>query len=72
MNFRHVAQRSRATRCDGFLERMEKLKSKFGENVFKYIRKLRNGLGHPSTKVLVQTLRNAEAKPQTIACAETF
>ena len=33
---------------------------------------LRNGLGHPSAKVLVQTLRNAEAKPETIACARKF
>ena len=56
----------------GLVERNEALKSEFGDNVFRYVRTLHNGMGHPSQAVLVRTLQNANAREEIIKCAGRY
>ena len=56
----------------GLIDRMHQLKQEVGENIFKYVKKLHNGLGHPSAKVLTQTLENAQAKKEIVHCASKY
>jgi len=57
---------------DGHLERMANLKREVWEQVSKYVRKLHNGMGHPSAKVLAQALANGQAREEVIRCAEKY
>ncbi len=54
------------------LARLGLLKKEFGEGIFKYVRKLHNGMGHPSAAVLAKTLENASARQPVIECAKRF
>ena len=56
----------------GLVGRMQQLKRDVGEQVIKYVRKIHNGLGHPSAKVLTQTLENAQARSDIIKCAARY
>lgn len=56
----------------GLIERMNELKKECGESVFKYVRKLHNGMGHPSAAVLAKTLSNAKAREEVINCASRY
>ena len=56
----------------GLIDRMKALKEESGESVFRYVKKLHNGLGHPSAAVLARTLENAQAREEVVQCAKKF
>lgn len=56
----------------GIHERMQELKSEYGERVFKYVRKLHNGMGHPSSETMAKTLANSKARDEIVQCAKRF
>ena len=60
------------TSCSGLQQRMDNLKWQCGESVFKYVRKLHNGMGHPSSTVLARTLVNANAREEVVWCAKHY
>ena len=55
-----------------YANKMQQLRSTYGENVLRYVRKLHHGLGHPSAETLVKTLTNAHAREDIIECAKHF
>ena len=52
--------------------RMLNLKRQVGDQVYKYVKKIHHGLGHPSSETLVRTLQNARARDIVVTCARQF
>ena len=54
------------------IERMRKLKSEYGEDVFHYVKKLHKNFGHCSSATLAKTLQVAQASLDIIGCAKKY